>query len=88
MADSEWKPEDAGDGIVTGNSGWTFELQPELFENHIEKSAPFYRAGHDLIARISDFFLPEGAVVYDIGTTTGAVARAILERHPRASALR
>jgi len=68
--------------IVSENANWTFDVPPAEFERHIERSIPFYRGGHDLVAQLSDFFLPENAVVYDIGTTTGAIPRKILSRHP------
>ena len=74
--------DDTGNGILKSNAGWSFDLPPENFESHIEQSIPHYKACHDLIAKISDFFLPDNAVVYDIGTTTGAVTRGILQRHP------
>lgn len=64
------------------NAGWTFDVPPAQFEAHIEKSVPCYSAGHDLIAQISDFFLPENALVYDVGTTTGVIPRKITSRHP------
>ena len=75
------KPE-VDKGIISENAGWTFDVPPNEFESHIEKSIPFYEAGHELIAQISDFFLPDNALVYDIGTTTGAIPRKILSRHP------
>lgn len=70
------------DGILAENARWTFDVSPVEFESHIERSIPYYKAGHDLVAQMSDFFLPEGALVYDIGTTTGMVVREILSRHP------
>tara|TARA_R110001592_G_scaffold363396_3_gene687818 strand:- start:32330 stop:33055 length:726 start_codon:yes stop_codon:yes gene_type:complete len=76
------KKTEVDSGITSGNAGWTFDVPPAEFENHIEKSVPFYKEGHELIAQISDFFLPENALVYDIGTTTGAIPRKILSRHP------
>ncbi|KAA3633069.1 MAG: methyltransferase domain-containing protein [Proteobacteria bacterium] len=68
--------------IVADNASWTFDIDPTGFEEHIRRSVPFYREGHGLVAALSDFFLPPSAVVFDIGCTTGATTRAILERHP------
>jgi tRNA (cmo5U34)-methyltransferase len=76
------KQNDTGGGITMSNGGWSFDVPPADFESHIGRSVPFYSEGHDLIARASDFFLPDNAVVYDLGTTTGSVVRKILTRHP------
>ncbi len=74
---------DIGGDPAMGNSTWSFnDVKPSEFEEHISRSVPLYQEGHDLIARTSDFFLPDNAVVYDIGTTTGSVVRKILARHP------
>jgi len=73
---------DTGDGIEADNAGWSFDVPGNRFDEHIARSVPFYREGHDLIARLSDFFLIENSVVYDIGSTTGSLVKAILARHP------
>ena len=36
---------------------------------------------HQLIAQLSDFFLTDNAVFYDIGTTSGSLVETILARH-------
>jgi tRNA (cmo5U34)-methyltransferase len=82
MAGNRNKQKDTGDGLVSNNGSWSFDVRPEDFESHIERSVPFYKEGHDLIASTSDFFLPDNAIVYDIGTTTGSAVRKILARHP------
>lgn len=79
------RPLDTGDGIAAGNAGWSFDLPGEKFDEHIARSVPFYHEGHDLIARLSDFFLTDEAVAYDIGSTTGTLVGKILSRHPRRS---
>ena len=50
---------------------------PARFEAHIGASVPGYREGHALVAAISDFFVHDGSLVYDLGCSTGAVARAV-----------
>ena len=50
---------------------------PARFETHIEASVPGYREGHALVAAISDFFVHDGSLVYDLGCSTGAAARAV-----------
>lgn len=77
------KPKNAvGNGIISDNARWSFDVPPADFDEHIEKSVPFYRESQNLIAQVSDFFVPDNALIYDIGTTTGTVAGKILARHP------
>lgn len=77
------KNNDTGYGISMDNADWSFDdIKPSEFETHIKRSVPFYEEGHDLIAKTSDFFLPDDAIVYDLGTTTGSGVRKILTRHP------
>jgi tRNA (cmo5U34)-methyltransferase len=53
------------------NAGWTFENVSADFDEHIVRSIPLYRQGHQLISYYSDFFLKPDSVVYDIGCSTG-----------------
>jgi tRNA (cmo5U34)-methyltransferase len=71
-----------GQGIVAENSGWSFDAAAGVFDDHVRQSIPLYDEGHRLIARLSDFFLYDGAVVYEIGPSTGTLAKLIAERHP------
>lgn len=70
------------DAIVADNAAWSFDVEPAAFDTHIRRSVPYYDDGHALVARLSDFFLPQDGLVYDLGCTTGAASRAILRRHP------
>ncbi len=64
--------------IQADNARWSFGGDvPERFEAHIERSVPGYRDAHALIAAISDFFVHDGSLAYDLGCSTGAVARAL-----------
>lgn len=67
--------------IHAPRSNWTFDGISERFEAHIERSVPNYREGQALICRYSDFFLRENSLVYEIGVSTGAMARRFLEWH-------
>jgi len=71
-----------GDEIVAGQARWQFGgTVPDRFETHIERSVPGYRDSHALIASLSDFFLHDGSLTYELGCATGAVSRAVAERH-------
>ena len=58
---------------------WSFDAVAEQFEEHIERSVPNYRAGHELICRISDFILRDDSLIYELGCSSGALARRFLD---------
>lgn len=61
-----------GDGIVARNSEWSFGGRvAENFTEHVRRSVPLYDEGHDLICRISDYFVQKNSTVYDLGVSTG-----------------
>lgn len=56
------------------NADWNFSGEiVEKFDNHILKSVPMYKEGHDLVCRLSDFFLSNDSVCYEIGCSTGSL---------------
>lgn len=69
-----------GQGIEAGSGRWSFGGQvADTFESHIERSVPGYREGHELVARLSDWFLYDGATAIEIGCSTGALTRRLAE---------
>lgn len=73
-----------GDNIEAPNAGWSFGGEvPRSFDSHVRRSVPLYAEGHDLICRLSDYFLAENSIVYDLGTATGELLRKLAERHSR-----
>jgi tRNA (cmo5U34)-methyltransferase len=80
MNDLQKKSVDAH--ISQHNAGWTFENISASFDEHILKSIPLYREGHQLVCYYSDFFLKSDSVVYDIGCSTGSMLAQLAERHP------
>lgn len=70
-----------GEGIAAGNARWSFDGISDSFDDHVRKSVPLYLEGHDLTCRLSDFFVGTGGVVYDLGTSTGALARKLADWH-------
>ena len=73
---------DAGDSIRAKNSAWSFGGDvSEHFDAHVEKSVPLYHEGHDLVAKLSDFFLNDGSTCYELGCSTGALSEQILARN-------
>ena len=70
-----------GDGI-NKDGRWTFDGDvASNFDQHASRSIPLYRQGHDLILQISDSFLSEGSLVYDLGCANGALLNRLADRH-------
>jgi len=74
--------------IQVENAGWTFENIAADFDSHVQKSVPLYDQGHDLVCKLSDFFLPEGATVTEIGVSTGVLAEKLLKHNARRQDIR
>ncbi len=65
-----------GDNIKTKNANWSFSGNvPNNFDNHVGKSVPMYKEGHDLVCRLSDFFLSDNSKCYEIGSSTGELTK-------------
>lgn len=65
-----------GQKITAENAGWTFGGDvADTFVDHIRHSVPLYDSGHDLTCQISDFFVKNDSVCYEIGTSTGELLR-------------
>jgi tRNA (cmo5U34)-methyltransferase len=63
--------------------GWEFTPDvAEVFDDHVRASVPHYDVIQDLVAETTDWLVPAGGLVADLGASTGASARRILERHP------
>ncbi|GAA1770069.1 hypothetical protein [Nonomuraea bangladeshensis] len=63
--------------------GWQFTPDvAEVFDDHVRASVPHYDVIQDLVAETTDWLVPAGGLVADLGASTGASARRILERHP------
>ncbi len=73
---------DSGDGIKTRNADWRFDGDvAEAFETHVARSVPLYEEGHDLIVRVSDFFVKEDSVCYELGASTGRLTDRLAAHH-------
>lgn len=75
-----------GHGIEAKNAGWSFGKDvAKKFSNHVRKSVPLYTEGQELVAALSDFFIQDSSVVYELGTSTGALIGKIAQRHKEKS---
>tara|TARA_B100000989_G_C19510468_1_gene458758 strand:- start:177 stop:884 length:708 start_codon:yes stop_codon:yes gene_type:complete len=68
--------------IFAKNSAWSFDKNiPKNFDKHILKSVPLYHQMHWLCEQLSDFYIKENSLVYDIGCSTGTLLNNLAKRH-------
>ena len=73
--------EGVGDSINAKNAKWSFDGEVvNYFENHISRSVPFYKEGHDLILEISDYFIKQDSITYELGCSTGILSYKLSKR--------
>jgi tRNA (cmo5U34)-methyltransferase len=71
-----------GNGISSSNANWEFSGEMvDHFDTHIANSVPLYHEGHDLVHKISDFFISNHSVCYDIGSSTAKLLSGLAKRH-------
>ena len=63
-----------GDGIEAGNARWSFAGESaENFDEHVARSVPLYQEGHKIVCDLSDFFIAEDSLCYELGCSTGGL---------------
>jgi tRNA (cmo5U34)-methyltransferase len=78
-----------GQGIETQRAGWSFDKEvADTFVEHVRQSVPFYDEGHELVCALSDYFLQDGCVACEIGTSTGQLLRKLAEHHAHKPGIR
>ena len=51
---------------------WEFNNKvSKVFDQHVRESIPFYNQFHKQIAKISEFYLKDNSIIYDLGCSTG-----------------
>jgi tRNA (cmo5U34)-methyltransferase len=72
----------SGDGIKAENASWKFNGDMvENFERHVARSVPFYDEGHDLVVKLSDYFVKADSLVYELGASTGKLSYLMAQHH-------
>ena len=62
------------------NKSWAFNKQvSKVFDKHVRQSIPFYEVFQKDIAKYSEWFLKDGATIYDLGCSTGQTIKFISE---------
>jgi len=68
--------------IKSKTAGWKFDKNVvNDFENHINKSVPFYKISHKITIALTDYFLKDGSLLYDLGCSTGELLVKIEKKH-------
>ena len=68
--------------INSSRSNWKFDKKVvDNFEDHITSSVPFYEVSHQLTVKMSDFFLKDNSICYDLGCSKGNLLKDIEKRH-------
>jgi tRNA (cmo5U34)-methyltransferase len=71
-----------GDGIRTGAGRWSFGGEVAAsFDGHVSKSVPLYTQGHELILTLSDFFVHNDSLCYELGCSTGTLISQLARKH-------
>jgi len=71
-----------GDSIEAQNANWKFSgNMVNRFEEHVKKSVPLYSEGHDLIVKLSDYFIKEDSICYELGSSAGTLIYKLSQRH-------
>ena len=69
-----------GDGFQAERGNLKFSGETtKSFDEHVRKSVPLYLEGHDLICDMSDFFVKDDSVVYELGCSTGTLSLKLAE---------
>jgi tRNA (cmo5U34)-methyltransferase len=77
----------SGDKIKAKNANWKFNgSMVEHFEEHVSKSVPLYTEGHELITKLSDYFIKDDSVCYELGSSAGTLTYKLAKAHDFRSA--
>jgi tRNA (cmo5U34)-methyltransferase len=72
----------AGDGIAATRGEWSFAGDTAAnFDAHVSKSVPLYYEGHKLVTDLSDYFVGNDSIVYEIGCSTAALTKKLAQHH-------
>lgn len=72
---------DVASQFAAGSWAFTPEVA-EVFDDHVRASVPFYDAIQSLVAETTDWLVPAGGLVADLGAATGTTVDTIIGRHP------
>ncbi|MDF2879462.1 MAG: hypothetical protein K0R54_19 [Clostridiaceae bacterium] len=63
-------------------SSWEFDAEiSNIFDEHVRQSVPGYDQIQNLIYHLSDFYIQDSGIIFDIGCSTGETINTINRRH-------
>lgn len=78
-----------GDGIEAETGTWKFNGKTvDVFDDHVSKSVPLYHEGHNLIVDVSDYFVRDNSLVYELGCSTGSLTINLAKHNLKKSNIR
>ncbi len=74
-----------GSGITSiEGTGWKFNKNvSNQFDKHVRQSIPHYDDIQKYICSLSEWFLKDGSIVYDLGCSTGETAKNLFKKFPK-----
>src|SRR3954452_12529831 len=76
----ESRPVDDTISAVPGE--WRFDKDvSKAFDSHVRKSVPFYDEIQRMVIEVSEYFVRDQSVVYDLGSSTGTTIQLLAEAH-------
>lgn len=70
------------DIIIPNGTQWSFgNGVAQHFDEHVRQSIPLYDEGHNLVCHLSDFFIHDSALCYELGSATGNLIGKLYHRH-------
>lgn len=70
------------DTISAVPGAWRFDAEvSRAFEAHVRKSVPFYDELQRMLVELSDYFVRDQSVVYDLGSSTGITLDLLAAHH-------
>jgi tRNA (cmo5U34)-methyltransferase len=74
--------DNVGDSISASKGRWSFSGKvSKTFDEHVDRSVPLYKEGHQLIVDMQEYFLQEESVCYEIGCSTGSLTKLLSENN-------
>jgi tRNA (cmo5U34)-methyltransferase len=73
------------DDLITSIPGeWKFDEQvSQHFDTHVRKSVPLYKEVQKAVIEMSEWFVRDSSIVYDLGSSTGETISLLLQKHAR-----
>ena len=70
------------DIVIQNGTQWSFgNGVAQHFDEHVRQSIPLYDKGHDLVCHLSDFFIRDHSLCYELGSATGNLIGKLYQRH-------